>query len=84
MVQVYKTLNRPHLENCVQLRNPVAKHRNCNWSLILELEGVQRLLTRLIDEVGTLPYSERLGTLGLTTLTEHRIQGDLFETFNGL
>ena len=47
------------------------------WSLISELEGVQRRSTRLIDEVGTLPYSEKLVIVSLATLAEHRIRGDL-------
>ena len=52
-----------------------------NWSLILELEGVQRRFTRMIDGVGLLPYSERLETLKLTTLIERRARGDLIEVF---
>jgi hypothetical protein len=34
----------------------------------LRLEGVQRRFTRLIDEVGHLPYSERLEHLGFLGL----------------
>ena len=79
MIAVYKSLIRPHIEYCVQLWNPAAVHGN--WSLILELEGVQRRFTRLIDDVGTLPYSERLDILKLTTLAERRYRGDLIETF---
>ena len=82
MIAIYKALIRPHLEYCVQLWNPVAEHGN--WSLILELEGVQRRFTRLIDEVGILPYSERLDILRLTTLAERRSRGDLIETFKAL
>ena len=82
MLAIYKALIRPHLEYCVQLWNPVAEHGN--WSLILELEGVQRRFTRLIDEVGTLPYSERLDILKLTTLAERRSRGDLIETFKAI
>ncbi len=63
MIAIYKALIRPHLEYCVQLWNPVAEHGN--WGLILELEGVQRRFTRLIDEVGLLPYSERLDILNV-------------------
>ena len=48
---------------------------------MLELEGVQRRFTRLINEVGTLPYSRRLDILNLTTLAERRLRGDLIETF---
>ena len=85
MLRVYKALIRPHIEYCVQLWNPVPEHGS--WSLILELEGVQRRFTRLIDEVGPLPYSERLEILHLTTLAERRIRGDLIEVYkavNGL
>ena len=53
-------------------------------SLIFELEGVQRRFARLIDEVGTLPYSERLDQLNLTTLAERRIRGDLIEAFKAV
>ena len=49
--------------------------------LILKIEGVQRRFTRMIDEVGLLPYSERLGVLKLTTLIERRKRGDLIEIF---
>ena len=35
----------------------------------------------MIDEVGLLPYSERLDRLGLTTLVERRLRGDLIEVF---
>ena len=35
----------------------------------------------MIDEVGLLPYSERLDILGLTTLAERRLRGDLIEVF---
>ncbi|KAL5252040.1 hypothetical protein ACHWQZ_G015001 [Mnemiopsis leidyi] len=57
----------------------VAAHGN--WATVLELESVQRRFTRLIDEVGTLPYSRRLEILNLTTLAEQRIRGDLIEAF---
>ena len=43
-----------------------------------------RRFTRLIDEIGTLPYSERLVSLNLTTLAERRIRGDLIEVFKAL
>ena len=79
MLRVYKTLIRPHLEYCVQLWNPAPEHGN--WSLILRIEGVQRRFTRMIDEVGLLPYSNRLQVLELTTLIERRSRGDLIEVF---
>ena len=79
MLRVYKTLIRPHLEYCVQLWNPAAEHGN--WSLILRIESVQRRFTRMIEEVGLLPYSERLRILQLTTLAERRSRGDLIEVY---
>ena len=75
---IYPTI-RPHLEYCVQLWNPPAAHGS--WGTVLEMESVQRRFTRLIDEVGTLPYSRSLEILNLTTLAERRIRGDLIEAF---
>ena len=79
MLRVYKTIIRPHLEYCVQLWNPAAEHGN--WSLILRIEGVQRRFTRMIEEVGLLPYSERLQILELTTLVERRSSGYLIYVY---
>ena len=79
MLRVYKALIRPHLEYCVQLWNPAAEHGN--WSLILRIESVQRRFTRMIEEVGLLPYSERLQILQLTTIAERRSMGDLIEVY---
>ena len=70
---------RPNLEYCVQLWSPLPAHGN--WKLILAIEAVQRKFTRLIDNVGLLPYKTRLHELGLTTLLERRARGDLIETF---
>ena len=77
--RVYKTVIRPRLEYCVQLWNPAACHGN--WSIILELESIQRRFTRLDNDVGLLPYSKRLEIMNLTILGERRIRGDLIETF---
>lgn len=79
LLNIYKTIVRPNLEYCAQLWSPVAAHGN--WNLILLLEGVQRRFTRLVNGIGTLPYSERLEALNLTTLAERRLRGDLIETF---
>ena len=48
------------------------------------LEGVQRRFTRLIDEIGTLSYSQRLDILNLTTLAERRNRGDLIEAYKAV
>ena len=79
MRPVHKTLIRPHLQYCEQLWNPVPEYGNL--SLILKLEGILRGLSRMIDEVGLLPYSERMETSKLTTLIERRARGDLIEVF---
>lgn len=79
MLQIYKSMIRPHLEYCVQLWSPLPAHGN--WKLILAIEAVQRKFTRLIDNIGLLPYKTRLNELGLTTLIERRARGDLIETF---
>ena len=75
LARVYKTIIRPKLEYCVQLWNPAACHGN--WSVILELESIQRRFTRLTYDIGLLPYSKRLEKMNLTTLGERRIRGDL-------
>ena len=85
MLKIYKSMIRPHMEYCVQLWSPLPAHGN--WKLILAIEDIQRKFTRLIDNVGLLPYNIRLEKLGLTTLLERRARGDLIETFkivNGL
>ena len=79
MVNIYKSLIRPHLEYCVQLWSPKAEHGN--WATIMKLESVQREFTRLIDGIGLLTYRERLEKLKLTTLIERRARGDLIEVF---
>ena len=68
MLGLYKSLVKPHIEYCSQAWAPMARHGN--WSLILELEGVQRSFTRMIDGLGLMTYRERLDNLKLTTLLE--------------
>ena len=79
MINIYKSLIRPHLEYCVQVWAPVPHYGN--WKHILDIENVQRRYTRLIDGVGLKSYQERLRCLNLTTLLERRARGDLIETF---
>ena len=82
MLQIYKSMIRPHLEYCVQLWSPLPAHGN--WTTILAIENVQRTFTRPIDGLGLLTYEERLEKLGLTTLLERRTRGDLIDTFKNI
>ena len=79
MLGFYKSLIKPHIEYCSQAWAPMARHGN--WSLILELEAVQRSFTRMIDGLGLMTYRERLDKLNLTTLLERRVRGDLIVMF---
>ena len=79
LIPLYKAFVRPHLEYCVQVWSPVARHGF--WGVIMEIESCQRYFTRIIDGMGSFNYSERLEKLQLTTLLERRMRGDLIETY---
>ena len=78
---LYTTFVRPHLEYAVAVCNPYAK------ADIARLEKVQHRATRLIPSLRELNYEERLTLLGITSLEQRRIRGDLIQTYkiiNGL
>ena len=50
MLGLYKSLIKPHIGYCSKAWAPMARHGN--WSLILELEAVQRSFTRMINGLG--------------------------------
>ena len=66
---------RPLLEYCVQVWSPY-KRKYINL-----LEGVQRRATKLVPELKNLEYKDRLQRLGLTTLEDRRVRGDMIETY---
>jgi len=74
IIPLYKSLVRPHLEYCCQVWSP---HYNKDIKL---LEGVQRLATRLVSDMKSLCYADRLKNLGLTSFENRRIRSDLIET----
>jgi ribonuclease P/MRP protein subunit RPP40 len=75
MLNLYKTLVRPHLEYCVSAWSPhYSKDKHV-------LERVQHRFTRMIKEVRELTYEQRLKRLKLWTLEERRNRGDLIEVF---
>ena len=75
MTNLYKSLVRPHLEQCVSVWSP---HYQKDKEL---LEKVQHRFTRMIEGFSLVPYEERLWKLGLWTLEERRNRSDLIEVF---
>ena len=75
MLNLYKSLVRPHLEYCIQAWRP---HLEKDIGI---LERVQRRATRMIDECIGKTYQERLNMTNLTTLEERRTRADMLEVY---
>ena len=78
---IYPTFIRPHLEFGSAVWNSMSK------SDIQKLEGVQKRGTKMVIELRSLEYEERLEVLGSTTLESRRKRGDLiqiYKIFKGL
>ena len=71
MKTLYCTYVPPHLEFAIQAW--------CSYLIkdIIELENIQKKATKLIPELRHMHSEERLKALGLTTLEERRLRGDL-------
>ena len=74
-MNLYPALVRPLLEYCVQVWSPY-KRKYINL-----IEGVQRRATKLVPELRNLPYKERPRKLGLTTLEDSMMRGNMIETY---
>ena len=75
ILKLYKTYIRPKLEYAQSVWNPYYKK---DKDLI---EKVQRRVTKMPHELREDSYLDRLRKLGLTTLEQRRLRGDLIETF---
>ena len=74
-MNLYPVLVRPLIEYCVQVWSPhMQKHIDL-------LEGVQRRATKLVPELRNMTYEKRMEKLGLTSLEDRRVRGDMIETF---
>ena len=75
MVQLYKSLVRPHMEYCSPVWSPYY-----NKDKVM-LESVQHRFTRLFSELRAMSYEDRLETLRLWSLEERRNRQDLIEVY---
>ena len=74
-MNLYPVLVRPLLEYCVQVWSPhMKKHIDL-------LEGVQIRATKMVPGLRKQTYEKRLELLGLTTLEDRRVRGDMIETY---
>jgi len=73
LLQIYKSIVRPHLEYCSPAWSPYYKKDK------EILERVQHRFTRMFPKLRELDYMDRLKLLGLWTLEERRNRADLEE-----
>ena len=75
VLTLYNSLVRPLLEYAVQFWSPTLRQD------VKRLERVQARATKLIPEIRGKGYARRLEDLGLFTLEQRRLRGQLIETF---
>ena len=74
-IQLYKVYVRPHLEYCVQAWSPY--HQGDKD----KLEKVQRRAVNMVAGLRGRTYEQKLVEVGLTTLEDRRLRGDMIQTF---
>ena len=74
-VRLYKQYVRPHLEYAVQAWCP------WNDADIELIENVQRRAIRMVSGLSSSVYEDRLRELGITSLKERRLRGDMIEVW---
>ena len=74
-LRLYKTYIRPHLEYAAQAWSPWTQQD------IRVLEDVQQRAVRMISGLHSQTYQDRLLELGMTTLEERRVRGDMLQTW---
>ena len=78
ILQLYKSLVRPHLEHAVQF---LSLHLRLD---IDQKEKIERRATKMIPEIGNHNCHQRIQDLDLISLVQWRLRGQLIEVFKYL